>query len=167
MDYSITIVAGRVAKTPELKQTTTGADVGNFSVATNRTIKKKEGYEKVPEFYNVVCFGKNAINSNQFLTKGQQVIVSGQMQTRSWEDKDTGKKVYRTELVADSIVFGNKAGERAEKSEKPADNGGYDGGDGQFATVPEKTTEKADSGGNTQLNGLDYGPSINPEDIPF
>lgn len=165
MDYSNTVVSGRVAKEPELKTTTTGAYVGNFSVATNRNVKTKDGYKDVAEFYNVICFGKSAENVQKYLTKGQQVLVSGQMQTRSWELSDgSGKKGYRTELVAERIVFGNKPRGKGVENE---DGGGYAGDDDQFAKVPEKTPETAKTGETGGVNGLDYGPSINPEDIPF
>lgn len=106
------IIAGNLTRDPELKALPSGSHVTNFSVATNRVWMKDGAKQEETEFHNIVVFGKQAETSAKYLKKGQGVLVEGRIQTRSW-DKD-GEKRYRTEIVADSVQFGSKAGGERE-----------------------------------------------------
>ena len=138
-------ILGNLTRDPEMKALPSGSNVTTFSMATNRFYKDQQGNKKeAVEFHNIVVFGRQAETSNQYLKKGQSVLVEGRIQTRSWDDKDTGQKRYRTEIVADSIQFGPKAG----------------GG----STATQDTSE------NTQMeetSNIDYSEDVNPDDIPF
>ena len=102
-------IAGNLTRDPELKALPSGANVSSFGVATNRTWRDQNGEKKeATEFHNIVVFGRQADTCAQYLKKGQQVLVEGRLQTRSW-DKD-GQKQYRTEIVADRVQFGAKSG---------------------------------------------------------
>lgn len=96
---------GNLAREIELKYTPNGSAVANFAIAMNEKYKDKSGQmqEKV-EFINVVIWGKQAENCNQYLSKGSKVFIEGKVSTRSWDDKD-GKKRYTTEIIANNIQF--------------------------------------------------------------
>lgn len=113
------LVMGNLTRDPELKGLPSGSTVCNFSIATNRTWKDKEGNkQEEPEFHNIVVYGKQADSCGQYLKKGQEALVEGRIQTRSWEGED-GKKNYRTEIVGESVTFGRK-GDSDQAS--PSDN---------------------------------------------
>lgn len=95
---------GRLGKDPELKDAK-GVQICNFSVATSKTWKDESGEKKEKtEWHNIVCFRKTAELAGKYLTKGRQVLIDGELQTRSWE-KDDGTKAYKTEIVAHNLQF--------------------------------------------------------------
>ena len=145
---------GNLTRDPELRALPSGMNVVNFSIATNRTFKDRDGKkQEQTDFHNVVVFGRQADIVNQYLKKGSSVFVEGRMQTRSWE-KD-GEKKYRTEVIADRVQFGPKGSGSGARS-----SGGSTGGDDQ--TPPP---DDMSSGGGS---GIDYPKDhINPDDIPF
>lgn len=141
MNINQVTIVGRMVRDPELKALPNGNAVVNFSVATSRTWKGTDGQKKEEtEFHNCVAFQRTAEVIGQYLKKGQLVGITGRLQTRSWDDKDSGKKVYKTEIFVDQMQMGPKAG-----------NGG-----GAQATA---STE--DQGNNTGEKTID------PNDIPF
>jgi single-strand DNA-binding protein len=95
------ILLGNVGSDPELKYTTNGAGVSNFSVATNETWMDKNTNERQErtEWHRIVAWGRLAEICNQYLKKGSKVYIEGRLQTRSWEGQD-GQKRYTTEIVA-------------------------------------------------------------------
>mgnify|MGYP001598163018 FL=1 len=103
-------VIGNLTKDPEMKSLPSGIKVTTFSLATNRVWKNKEGVKQEnTDFHSIVVFGRQAETSAQYLKKGANALVEGRMQTRSWDATD-GTKKYRTEIVADSVQFGPRAG---------------------------------------------------------
>lgn len=95
---------GRLGKDPELKDAK-GVQICNFSVATSKTWKDASGEkQEKTEWHNIVCFRKTAELAGKYLTKGRQVLIDGELQTRSWE-KDDGTKAYKTEIVAHNLQF--------------------------------------------------------------
>ena len=147
-------VFGNLTRDPELRALPSGMNVVNFSVATNRVFRDRDGKkQEQTDFHNVVVFGRQADTVNQYLKKGSSVFVEGRMQTRSWEGKD-GEKKYRTEIVADRVQFGPRASGGAPAG-GAAQGGGHRDGD---ETGPVET----------QGAGIDYPKEdINPDDIPF
>ena len=96
-------IIGNLTRDPELKSLPSGVKVTNFSVATNRVWKDKEGQkQEAVEYHNLVVFGRQAETTAQYLKKGSSCLIEGRLQTRSWEGQD-GKKNYRTEIVADRL----------------------------------------------------------------
>ena len=153
------IVVGNITKDPELKSLPNGSKVCSFSVATNRTWKDANGAkQEAVDYHNVACFGRTAETVSQWMKKGSQIYVEGRMTTRSWDDKDTGKKMYRTEIIAENVQFGSKAGGQ-----------GAAAGSNNF----NADSKAPSAGGNEKvqlednLGTIDYGESINPDDIPF
>jgi len=153
------IVIGNLTRDPELKTLPSGAAVCTLGVATNRVWKDKDGAkQESTEYHNVVVFGRQAETSAQFLKKGQSVMVEGRIQTRSWDDKD-GSKKYRTEIVADRIQFGPKAGGGTGMGGASAP--------GQKSVGDPKGKGKPASPAKEE-GGIDYPvEEVNPDDIPF
>ncbi len=141
------ILFGNLTRDPELKSLPSGISVASFGMATNRRVKKGEQWESVPEFHNVVVFGRQAETTAQYLKKGSSALVDGRIQTRSWEDKNGKGKQYRTEVVAERIEFGSR----------PAGGASSAGGSSHSE---EQKSPKEDT--------IDYPTEdINPDDIPF
>ena len=97
------VLVGRLTKDPELKYTQTGIAVTRFTLAVNRAFQNAQG-EKEADFVSCVAWRKQAENVANFLRKGSLVGVDGRIQTGSYEGQD-GKRVYTTEVVADSTQF--------------------------------------------------------------
>jgi single-strand DNA-binding protein len=142
---------GNLTKDPEMKALPSGSKVTNFSIATNRYYKDANGAkQEAVEFHNIVVFGAQAENSAQYLKKGQSVLIEGRIQTRSWDDPATSSKKYRTEILADSVQFGAKTGTAGAPTTLDNDNSG------------SSASKKKDD-----LDTIDYGEVIDPDDIPF
>lgn len=142
------IVIGNLTRDPELRSLPSGIKVCTFSLATNRVWKDKNGArQESADYHNVVVFGRQAETVAQYMKKGSSIMVEGRMQTRSWEDKNSGEKKYRTEIVADRTQFGPKGG---------ASSGGGNAGTNKSPSSPEEP------------DTIEYPEEdINPEDIPF
>lgn len=101
---NLAILHGNVASEPELKFTSSGTPVINFSVATNRSIKDEAGqYKDVATFHRIVVWGKFAEWLGSNLKKGAQVFIKGRIDNRSY-DKPDGTKGYVSEIVAESVI---------------------------------------------------------------
>ena len=149
------IVIGNLTRDPELRSLPTGIKVCSFSLATNRVWKDKNGAKQEgTDYHNVVVFGRQAETVAQYMKKGNSMLVEGRMQTRSWDDKTSGEKKYRTEIIADRTQFGPKGGSSGTGS--PAGGSVAQGGG-----MPK--SENNDDG-----ESIDYPEEdINPDDIPF
>ncbi|MBB5180509.1 single-strand DNA-binding protein [Planomicrobium koreense] len=97
------VLVGRLTKDPDLRYTPSGAAVARFTLAVNRTFSNAQG-EKETDFINCTVWRKQAENTANFLKKGSLAGVEGRIQTGSYEGQD-GKRVYTTEVVADSVQF--------------------------------------------------------------
>ena len=103
-------VCGRLTKQPELRTTPTGVNVLSLAIATNRTWKGKDGAKNEDtEFHNAVAFSKTAEVIAQYFGKGDEIYIIGRLQTSSWDDKETGKKRYKTDIVIERFEFGQKS----------------------------------------------------------
>jgi single-strand DNA-binding protein len=97
------VLVGRLTRDPELKYTPSGVPVATFTLAVNRPFSNQSG-EKESDFINCVVWRKPAENVANFLKKGSLAGVDGRIQTRNYEGQD-GKKIYVTEVVAESVQF--------------------------------------------------------------
>ena len=147
-------IIGNLTRDPEAKALPSGMQVTQFSVATNRVFKDKNGAkQEATDYHNIVVFGRQAETCAQYLKKGQTAFVEGRLQTRSWDDKD-GKKQYRTEVLAERVQFGPKAG------------GAPVGG--SSAPAGAAAASAPSSFGSSSSKDIEYPEEeINPEDIPF
>lgn len=140
-------IAGNLTRDPELRALPSGANVCTFGVATNRVWYNQDRQkQEATEFHNIVVFGRQAETCAQYLKKGSGVLVEGRLQTRSW-DKD-GQKQYRTEIVADRVQFGARAGSGGGET-REARGGDQPGQEGSSNDIDYPTEE------------------ISPDDIPF
>lgn len=98
------ILIGRLTKDVELRYTqTNNTAVASFSLAVNRKFVKP-GEERQADFFNIIAWNKLAENISKYLFKGNQVAISGRLETRSWDDPN-GQKHYITEVIAEEIDF--------------------------------------------------------------
>lgn len=115
---------GNLGRDPEMRSMPSGQAVGEFSMATKRRWKDRDGNpQEETEWHNIVVFGKQAEIAGQYLRKGRQVYVEGRLRTRSWEDTKTGEKRYKTEVVCENFqMLGSRdgGGEERPRSERPA-----------------------------------------------
>lgn len=131
------MLIGRLGRDPEVRYTQSGAAVANFSIATDESRKDKSGQKQErTEWHDIVCWNKLADLAQQYLVKGKQVYVEGRLTTRSWDDKNTGQKRYKTEIEAREIQFLDGRGDGQERTgtdtngqgrQQPRQGGGYGG----------------------------------------
>lgn len=152
-------IIGNLTRDPELKALPSGLKVCSFAVATNRSYKDKEGNKQdTTEFHNVSAFGRTGELVAQYMKKGSQVFLEGRLQTRSWDGKD-GEKKYRTEIIAETVQFGNRP---SGAGGSPAAGAGSTKGAGSAAE------SSAESAPDAPADKIDYPTEeINPDDIPF
>lgn len=155
------IIIGNLTRDPELKSLPSGMSVASFSIATNRVWKDKNGAkQESADFHNIVVFGKQAESCASYLKKGQKVLVEGRLQTRSWDAAD-GKKMYRTEILAERVQFGPKLARDGVDDEYPDDGDQTQGNRQNGAKKAQKTPKPV-------VNAIEYPEEdIKPEDIPF
>ena len=147
---------GNLGKDPEVKYTPGGMAVAKFSLATGERRKDKEGnWQDHTEWHNLVAFGKTAEVAGEYLKKGKQVFIEGTLRTSSWDDKESGAKKYKTEIVVNELIMLGGAGGGGE-------GGGSSRGRGSAA---------ASSGNDMDQRGPAEeavgSTGITDEDIPF
>ena len=110
---------GNLGKNPELRYTTSGQAVCNFSLATNEIYKDKNGVgQKKTTWHNIVIWGKLAEAANTYLTKGATVYLGGKIDNRSYDDKN-GNKQFVTEIICDTMKM---LGGKRRTQQEPDDN---------------------------------------------
>ena len=140
------MLIGRLGADPEMRYTPSGQAVATFNVATNEVWKDKEGnLQERTDWHRVVVWRHLAERANEYLKKGSRVYIEGQLQTRSWEDKDNVKR-YTTEVVARDMQFLDARGDSASSKSG--------GGDTGAAPLPADSEPKSG----------DLGPE---DDLPF
>lgn len=150
---------GNVGKDPEIRTTAGGMTVASFSLATADRAKDQQGnWADKTEWHNLVCFQRTAEIVRDYVKKGSQIFVEGKIQTRSWDDKTSGEKKYKTEILVNdlSLLGGKGGGEGGERASSPggyskSSSTGYSGGG---SSAPSAQPDYADQG-------------ITDEDIPF
>ena len=104
------MLIGNVGRDPEMRYTANGKAVTTFSVACNRAFTGADGERREEtDWFDIVAWDKLAEQCSQFLQKGRKAYVEGRLHTRSWEGQD-GQKRYRTEVVANTVLFLDAAG---------------------------------------------------------
>lgn len=159
MNLNKVLLIGRLTGDPELRNTSSGRSVANFSIATNRYWNNDSGErQEDTQYHNIVVWGRQAEAVNQFLNKGSLVLIEGRLQTRKWEDND-GNNRRTTEVVAQRVQFGPKSEASgpagAPKKGKPT---------GSQQTKQAETNEEEDI---PEIEIDEDGEEIDPDDIPF
>jgi single-strand DNA-binding protein len=148
-----------VGKDPEIRTTQGGMTVASFSLATAERAKDQTGnWTDKTEWHNLVAFQRTAEIVRDYVKKGTQVYIEGKIQTRSWDDKESGQKKYRTEILVNDLQLLGGRGEGAssggsyERSERSS--GGYATNATRSSAPSAPANDYADQG-------------ITDEDIPF
>ena len=142
------LLIGRLGKDPEIRYTTDGSPVANFSLATSEFWTDKSGTrQERTEWHNIVAWNKLADLSKRYLTKGRQVYIEGRLRTREWDDRD-GNKRRTVEVIASQLVLLGSRPEGMEAGAPPAPR-------------PNKTAVESD-----EPIG-EPGPGVTDDDIPF
>ena len=153
------ILVGNLGKDPEVKYTPQGTAVATITVATSENFKDKSGeWQERTEWHNVVLWQRLAEIAGEYLKKGNKVYIEGRLQTRSWDDKQTGQKRYATEVVANEMVLlGGRSSGGGEEG------GGYSGGRSRAASA----NNEYDQRGGGEASSASKGTEITDDDIPF
>lgn len=119
MSFNTITIVGNLGRDPELRYTSSGTAVCQFSVASNDRIKKGGDWEKHTTWFRVTCFGRQAENVHQYLQKGRQVFVQGTLRIEEWMSRENEKR-WTAEVRADKVQFLGKAddSEARERSER-------------------------------------------------
>jgi len=153
---------GNLTRDPELRTTPNGQSVCSFSLALNRSYKGQDGeWKEMTDFVDIVAWGPLGERVAQYLTKGRPALVSGRLQSRSWEQD--GQKRSKVEVVANDVTFLGSPGGGG-----PAPSGGNE----PVAAAPakasdsKKPTKKAEKEEDVVIEDIGDEP-INLDDIPF
>ena len=146
------ILIGNLGKDPEIRTTPSGTPVAKFTLATNDRYKDKEGqWQDRTEWHNIVAWQRMAEIVGEYVKKGSKIYIEGRLQTSSWDDKESGQKKYRTEVIANDLVLLGGRGEGADSESAPRGRGAAASSNDfdQRAAEPEPSAQ------------------ITDEDIPF
>ena len=146
------ILIGNLGKDPELKYTPSGTAVAKFSLATADRFKDKAGeWQDRTDWHNIVCWQRTAEIAAEYLKKGGKVYIEGRLRTDSWDDKETGQKKYRTEVICNDLVL------LGGRSDSAPDH------DGESASRGKASSESHARGGADTMPPTE----ITDDDIPF
>jgi len=151
------LLLGNVGKDPEIRSTAGGTIVASFSLATADRQKDQAGqWVDKSEWHNLVAFNRTAEIVRDYVKKGSQLYIEGKIQTRSWDDKESGQKKFRTEVLVNEMTLLGKPG-----------GGGSEGG-GSSYTKAASTTSSTSYDQRSPVSSPDYGDNgITDDDIPF
>jgi single-strand DNA-binding protein len=149
------ILIGNLGKDPEVKYTQGGMPVAKFTLATNDRFKDKEGnWQDRTEWHNITAFQRLAEIVGEYLKKGGKCYIEGSLRTSSWDDKETGQKKYKTEIIANDLVLLSGRGEGAADDSGGRSRGASAAGNNFDQGTPEPQHAAAST-------------PISDEDIPF
>jgi single-strand DNA-binding protein len=154
------ILLGNVGKDPEIRSTPNGVMVANFTLATSDRFQDAGGnWQDRTEWHTLVAFKRTAEIVRDYVKKGTKLYIEGKLQTRSWDDKETGVKKYRTEIIVNdlSLLSGREEGS---------------GGGGGYTRAASSSSSSANfdqrppaaAGGPDELA---QSAEISDDDIPF
>jgi single-strand DNA-binding protein len=136
------ILVGRLGKDPEIRSTAGGTQVVKFTVATDERFTDKSGEKQErTEWHNITAWGKLGEICGQYLRKGKLVYIEGSIRTDSWEDKESGQKKYRTEIVANTMKMLDRRGDEGSSgggSYTPARSTSGGAGSSSSSEMPEE-----------------------------
>jgi single-strand DNA-binding protein len=147
---------GNLGKDPEIRTTPGGMTVATFSLATADRAKDQSGnWVDKTEWHNLVAFQRTAEIIRDYVKKGSQIYIEGKLQTRSWDDKTSGEKKYRTEILINELTLLGGRGEGGSSSGSSS-SGGY------------SSSRSSSSSSSQSAPSNDYADQgITDEDIPF
>ncbi len=148
---------GNVGKDPEIRSTAGGTMVANFTIATSDRQKDAQGnWQERTEWHNMVAFTRLAEIVRDYVKKGSKLYIEGKIQTRSWDDKETGAKRYRTEIIVNDLSL------LSGREEGSSTGGGY-----SKAASPSTGTASFDQRPAAAHEDYAQSAEISDDDIPF
>ena len=161
------LLLGNVGKDPEIRTTGGGMQVASFTLATADRAKDTQGnWVDKPEWHNIVCFDRLAEVAKNYVKKGSSLFIEGKITNRSWDDKESGQKRYRTEIIANDFTF---VGGGKQQGEGGSFERSSSSGSGSYAGA--RSGNNAGGGYSQPSNSQpsnDYADQgITDEDIPF
>lgn len=162
------VLVGRLTKDPELRYTPSGVAMARFTLAVNRTFSNQQG-EREADFINCTVWRKQAENTANYLKKGSLAGVEGRIQTGSYEGQD-GKRVYTTDVVADSVQFLEPRSGSGERNQGGQSSGGN--GQQQSSTPSYQQNQPTNQQNYTRVDEDPFSNSSGPievsdDDLPF
>ncbi|GAB2537130.1 single-stranded DNA-binding protein [Gracilibacillus alcaliphilus] len=154
------VLVGRLTRDPDLRYTPNGVAVANFTVACNRPFSNQQG-EREADFINCVVWRKQAENFANYMSKGSLIGVDGRIQTRSFDDQE-GKRVFITEVMAESIQFLESRG--GSGGGQPSSQGGSQG---YNQNQQQSQYNQNQNQYNSNFNNNNQGNNNNSNDNPF
>jgi single-strand DNA-binding protein len=151
---------GNVGKDPEIRSTPGGTMVANLTLATSDRQKDAQGnWQDRTEWHNLVAFTRTAEIVRDYVKKGSKLYIEGKIQTRSWDDKESGQKRYRTEIIVNELVL------LSGREEGSQGSGGYSRGSSSSTGSSAASFDQRPAVGAND----DYaqGAEISDDDIPF
>lgn len=159
------VLVGRLTKDPDLRYTPNGVPVATFTLAVNRTFTNQQG-ERETDFINCVVWRRQAENVANYLKKGNLAGVDGRIQTRNYEAQD-GRRVYVTEVLAESVQFLESKSSRADNDSFGAPKGTRNASGG----MNQNQRQNANNQANTRVDDDPFAGSgqidISDDDLPF
>jgi single-strand DNA-binding protein len=148
---------GNVGKDPEIRATQGGMTIASFTLATADRQKDSTGnWTDKTEWHNLVAFQRTAEIVRDYVKKGTQIFVEGKIQTRSWDDKESGQKKYRTEILVNELSLLGKPG------------GGEGGGGSSYSRSSSSSSSSGYGSPSAPAGAPDYADQgITDDDIPF
>ncbi|MBK0096516.1 single-stranded DNA-binding protein SSB1 [Erwinia sp. S63] len=154
------ILVGNLGQDPEVRYMPNGGAVANITLATSESWRDKQTGEnkEITEWHRVVLFGKLAEVAGEYLRKGSQVYIEGQLRTRKWQDQ-SGQEKYTTEVVVNvggtmQMLGGRQQGANAGGAPMGGQGGGNNNGWGQ----PQQPQQQPQGGGNQFSGGAQQRP---------
>lgn len=151
------ILIGNLGRDPEVRYMPSGGAVANLSLATSDTWKDKQTGEQQErtEWHNLVFYGRLAEIAGEYLKKGSKVFVEGRLQTRKWQDKNSGQDRYSTEIIVSDMQMLDGRGASA----------GGDFGDAPMSGP--RSSERSSERPSRSSSPATTGPDELEDDIPF
>ncbi len=120
MNLNKVLLIGRLTQDPEARTTPSGQNVTTIKMATNRVwTDASTGRKEATEYHTVIAWGRLGDIASNYLKKGALVMIEGRLQTRSWDDKNSGQKRYTTEIIAENLQMGPRAAGAGSGSFEP------------------------------------------------
>ena len=155
------ILLGNVGKDPEIRSTAGGTMVANFTLATSDRQKDAQGnWQDRTEWHNLVAFTRTAEIVRDYVKKGTKLYIEGKIQTRNWDDKETGKKIYRTEIIVNDLSLLSGRDEGSGGGSSRGSSSSYD----QRPSSSSGGSSGASGGGHDEYS---QSAEISDDDIPF
>jgi len=148
---------GNVGKDPEIRSSASGIMVANLTLATSDRFQDQQGnWQDRTEWHTLVAFKRTAEIVRDYVKKGSKLYIEGKLQTRSWDDKESGAKRYRTEIIVNELIL---------LSGREEGSGGGQGGYSRPAS--SSSTASFDQRPPAGQDDIAQSAEISDDDIPF